>query len=47
MQYSTIFKLYKPQLMTAAARAPMKYSTIFKLYKPQPKLAAGIGDREI
>ena len=35
MQYSTIFKLYKPQLKIARIDIAVEYSTIFKLYKPQ------------
>ena len=35
MQYSTLFKLYKPQLASFFLRAVGEYSTLFKLYKPQ------------
>ena len=35
-EYSTIFKLYKPQQYRERVLLPFQYSTIFKLYKPQP-----------
>ena len=36
-KYSTILKLYKPQLLNQNEAALLKYSTILKLYKPQHK----------